>query len=146
MTSFPWIYKRWASLPSSMQLYQAQPVSPGHKQQYWSFNSLKGAHSSPRKRDWLSWPQISLNRKEERASPHQFLLVTPGVQRRWWSHQQTAQQPSPERHTGGERREVLLTHLGCSSDAHVGEEVGGKWVLGAESVPGTELGSLVFFH
>lgn len=112
---------RWASLPSNI-CSCARSVNRclwDTNSKYHSFNPLRGPHSSPREREtgcaglrFLFAHNSKTCWTGRTASPHQFLLVTPGVQRRWQSHQQTAQLLSPERHTGKERREVLLTHLG----------------------------------
>lgn len=117
--------ERWASLPSNVCAQLANQCLRNTSSKYNSFNPLKGAHSSPRERDWLCWLRFLVNSNsktrwtERTASPHRFLLVKPGVQRRWRSHRQTAQLLSPERHTGEERREVLLIHRGyCLEHIH----------------------------
>ena len=105
-----------------MQLCLAERDA-GHQQRCCSSDPLKRAHSSPRKKEsgrpglrFLFADNSKTFWTEATACPHQFLQVTPGVQRRWRSHQQTAQRPSPERHTAGERAGAL-TRLGHSLES-----------------------------
>lgn len=62
---------------------------------------------------------------ETTACPHQFLQVTPGVQRGWRSHQQTAQLPSPGRRTKGKRTDAPYVS-GHSSETCARWEVWGE--------------------
>lgn len=140
------ISKQWAFLgsikgePWSPQTFAAVPGLAGHRTQtaILLLNSLKAAHGSPTNKE-TGCPGLKIlfahNSKtfwiDKTACPHQFLLVTPGVQRRWRCHQQTAPLPSPERRTGGEREGTSYTSGTLLRGTRGG---GGGWGTGREGL------------